>query len=68
MPALKKILEFIFSNYKIIKVIAEIEVNNHQSIRVIEKLGFKRIAINQGACIIDNISTDEYKYELAYKD
>lgn len=63
-----RILEVIFSTYEVKRIIVEIEVNNIKSIRVIEKLGFKQTSVNKGACVIDNISTDEYTYELTYKE
>lgn len=59
-----QILKHLFSDYHVIKVIAEIDTHNVSSIKLVESLGFKHVCFVRNTDFFKGSSRDEYHYDL----
>jgi [ribosomal protein S5]-alanine N-acetyltransferase len=59
-----RILDLLFRGYQVYKVLAEIDTRNVASIRLVESLGFQRVATTPNADFFKGSTSDEYRYEL----
>jgi [ribosomal protein S5]-alanine N-acetyltransferase len=57
------VLAHLFEHYHVSRVAAEIDTRNAASIRLVESLGFTRVAVTPGADFFKGASSDEYRYE-----
>jgi len=58
------VLAHLFDDYHVSVVVAEIDTRNGASIRLVEALGFVRVAMVPGADFFKGTVSDEYRYEL----
>jgi len=58
-----RVLTHLFDDYRVGVVMAEIDTRNAASIRLVETLGFVRVAMVTGADIFKGSVSDEYHYE-----
>jgi len=58
-----RILDLLFEDYQVYKVSAEVDTRNTASIKLIESLGFKRVATTVDADYFKGASSNEYRYE-----
>ena len=66
--ALKRAIKDIFTNSDIIRIYANVYVGNIASIRVLEKVGFRKCGIHQKACFKNGLFIDCLYYELLKTD
>ena len=66
--ACRRLLRLLFSVYQVQDVQAEVDTRNQASWRLLERLGFRRIAVRQAADHFKGASSDEYTYELSHRD
>ncbi|HEY4386783.1 MAG TPA: GNAT family N-acetyltransferase [Ktedonobacteraceae bacterium] len=59
----ERILDLLFKDYQVHKVSAEIDTRNAASIRLIEFLGFQRVATTLNADFFKGATSHEYRYE-----
>ena len=59
-----RVLAHLFDDYHVSVVVAEIDTRNGASIRLVEALGFVRVAMVPGADFFKGSLSDEYRYEL----
>jgi [ribosomal protein S5]-alanine N-acetyltransferase len=59
-----RVLAHLFEDYHVSRVAAEIDTRNTASIRLVEALGFTRVATTPGADFFKGATSDEYRYEL----
>jgi len=59
-----RVLTHLFDDYQVSVVAAEIDTRNGPSIRLVEALGFVRVAIVPDADSFKGTTSDEYRYEL----
>ena len=64
----KEVLNYLFQNYQIEKVITEIDTRNTRSLRLVETLGFHKARYFKDADFFKGTSSDEYHYELKRED
>ncbi len=57
------VLEHLRDDYKIQRVVAEIDTHNAASIALVESLGFVRTALHLAADFFRGATSDEYRYE-----
>jgi ribosomal-protein-alanine N-acetyltransferase len=62
--ACRRLLTRLVETYSVERVQAEVDTRNHASWRLLERLGFRRIALRQAADHFKGSSSDEYTYEL----
>jgi [ribosomal protein S5]-alanine N-acetyltransferase len=60
----QKIIEILCVKYDIIKVIANVDTRNFNSIKLLKKLGFKIVEVIKEVDFFNGSSSDEYKLEL----
>jgi len=63
--ACRRVLRLLFEGYGVSGVMAEVDTRNVASIRLLERLGFKRVAHGAGADFFKRMVSDEYRYRLA---
>ncbi|MGI8909111.1 MAG: GNAT family N-acetyltransferase [Rubrobacteraceae bacterium] len=63
--ACRRVLSFLFADYSVTGVTAEVDTRNAASIRLLERLGFERIGFQAGADFFKGASSDEYTYQLS---
>jgi ribosomal-protein-alanine N-acetyltransferase len=51
------------AEYRVCRVFAEIDTRNARSIRLVERLGFTRVALSPRADYFKGAYSDEYRYE-----
>ena len=61
--ACQRVLEHLVADYSVTRVIAEIDTRNEASIRMVERLGFTRVAMTPQADYFKGSYSDEYRYE-----
>jgi RimJ/RimL family protein N-acetyltransferase len=66
--ACRRLLTMLFTAYDLRCVYAEVDTRNQASWRLLERLGFQRVAFRQAADHFKGASSDEYTYELTAKD
>jgi RimJ/RimL family protein N-acetyltransferase len=59
-----RVLAHLFDDYKVSRVAAEIDTRNAASIRLVESLGFRRVAVLSNADFFKGAPSDEFRYEL----
>lgn len=59
-----RILDLLFKDYQVQTVSAEIDTRNAASIKLVESLGFQRIATRLNADFFKGSTSHEYRYEL----
>lgn len=59
-----RVLDYLFAQYEVTRVAAEIDTRNVASIRLVESLGFERTALTPNADVFKGAPSDEYRYEL----
>lgn len=62
--ACARVLAHLFEDYYVSQVAAEIDTRNAASVRLVESLGFTRVATTPGADFFKGAASDEYRYEL----
>lgn len=60
----KRVLDLLFKDYQVHLIVAEIDTRNVASIKLIESLGFQRIATRLNADFFKGSTSHEYRYEL----
>jgi ribosomal-protein-alanine N-acetyltransferase len=60
-----RVLAHLFEDYYVGRVAAEIDTRNTASLRLVEALGFTRVATAPGADFFKGAASDEYRYELS---
>ncbi|HEX5546914.1 MAG TPA: GNAT family N-acetyltransferase [Ktedonobacterales bacterium] len=60
-----RVLAHLFEDYHVSRVAAEIDTRNTASIRLVEAIGFTRVATTPGADFFKDAVSDEYRYELS---
>lgn len=60
-----RVLAHLFEDYQVSRVAAEIDTRNTASIRLVETLGFTRVATTPSADFFKGAASDEYRYELS---
>jgi RimJ/RimL family protein N-acetyltransferase len=63
--ACARVLAHLFEEYHLSCVAAEIDTRNAASMRLVEALGFTRVATTPGADFFKGSASDEYRYELS---
>jgi RimJ/RimL family protein N-acetyltransferase len=58
-----RVLEHLREDYKLQRVVAEIDTRNTASIALVEALGFARTAFHPAADFFKGAASDEYRYE-----
>jgi RimJ/RimL family protein N-acetyltransferase len=58
-----RILAELYGPYQVLRVAAEIDTRNSASIRLVERLGFARVATTRNADYFKGAASDEYRYE-----
>lgn len=61
------VLESLRDDYKVRRVVAEIDTRNAASIKLAESLGFARTAFSPAADFFKGATSDEYRYEREYE-
>ena len=64
LEACRRLLTRLVETYNVERVQAEVDTRNHASWTLLERLGFRRIALRQAADHFKGESSDEYTYEL----
>jgi len=64
MESAIRVLTHLFDDHQVSVVAAEIDTRNDPSIRLVEALGFVRVAIVPDADSFKGTTSDEYRYEL----
>lgn len=59
-----RVLAHLCDDYEVSRVAAEIDIRNAASIRLVESLGFRRVATLPNADFFKGAPSDEYRYEL----
>jgi [ribosomal protein S5]-alanine N-acetyltransferase len=62
--ACKRVLELLFESYGMTQINARVDTRNQASYRLIERLGFTRVAIHSNVDFFKGSSSDEYEYCL----
>jgi RimJ/RimL family protein N-acetyltransferase len=62
--ACSEVIDFLFSEKNVTKVIIEMDVRNAASIALAESLGGKKISFHEKAQMIRGEWSDEYRYEI----
>jgi RimJ/RimL family protein N-acetyltransferase len=62
--ASKKIIEILASEYQITKFKANVDTRNKSSIKLLEKLKFRKTNLLKNADYFDGLKSDEYEFEL----
>lgn len=62
--ACRRVLELLTQTYGVERVLAEVDTRNLASIRLLERLGFARVAERPNADYFKGSASDEYTYEL----
>jgi ribosomal-protein-alanine N-acetyltransferase len=62
--ACRRLLTRLVDTYNVERVQAEVDIRNQASWTLLERLGFRRIALRQAADHFKGASSDEYTYEL----
>ena len=60
----RRILELLFEDYQVHNIVAEIDTRNVASIKLIESLGFQRVATKLNADFFKGSTSHEYRYKL----
>jgi prepilin-type processing-associated H-X9-DG protein len=63
--ACARVLAHLFEDYHGGQVAAEVDTRNAASMRLVEALGFTRVATTPGADFFKGSASDEYRYELS---
>ena len=63
--ACRRVLWLLFDGYGVSTVLADVDTRNIASIRLLERLGFKRVAHRAAADFFKGTVSDEYRYWLA---
>lgn len=66
--ACRRVIQALFSDYDVTKIVAEVDTRNVASIRLLERLGFRRGAVREHADFFKGSNSDEYTYTLARED
>jgi [ribosomal protein S5]-alanine N-acetyltransferase len=66
--ACRRVLTLLFAVYQVQDVHAEVDTRNQASWRLLERLGFRRIAVRYAADHFKGASSDEYTYELTDRE
>ncbi|CAN5566254.1 GNAT family N-acetyltransferase [soil metagenome] len=66
--ACRCLLKGLFDTYDLQRVAAEVDTRNQASWRLLERLGFRRVAFRQAADHFKGENSDEYTYELTNKE
>ncbi len=61
----RRVLDHLFKDYQIVSVSAEIDTRNTASIKLIESLGFQRVATTLNADFFKGSTSHEYRYALS---
>jgi [ribosomal protein S5]-alanine N-acetyltransferase len=61
----RRLLTLLFAVYRVEAVRAEVDTRNQASWKLLERLGFERLAFRQAADHFKGASSDEYAYELS---
>ena len=61
-----RVLDFLFEDYHVHTALAEIDTRNTASIKLVESLGFQRVATQLDADFFKGSTSHEYRYELKY--
>ena len=64
----KRLLSHLFRDYGVSRVVAEVDTRNAASIALVEALGFARVSFRQNADHFKGASSDEYRYELRWRE
>jgi ribosomal-protein-alanine N-acetyltransferase len=62
----ERVLESLRDDYKVRRVVAEIDTRNATSIKLVASLGFALTAFHPAADFFKGASSDEYRYEREY--
>jgi len=63
--ACRRIIDVLFEDCGLTKIVAEVDTRNLASIRVLERLGFQRGALRKNADFFKGCFSDEFTYTLA---
>ena len=63
--ACARVIAHLFEDYHVSRIAAEIDTRNIASIRLVEALGFARVATTPSADFFKGAVSDEYRYELS---
>lgn len=63
--ATRVMIDHVFGEYDISRVIARIDTRNQRSIRMVEGLGLAPVGVIENADFFKGASSDEYEYELS---
>lgn len=63
--ACRRVLQLLVIDYGVSLVIAEVDVRNTASIRLLERLGFRQVGYRADVDFFKDSSSDEYTYHLA---
>ncbi|HEX7077213.1 MAG TPA: GNAT family protein [Candidatus Eisenbacteria bacterium] len=63
--ACRRVIQALLSDYGVTKIVAEVDTRNVASIRLLERLGFRRGALREHADFFKGSNSDEYTYTLA---
>jgi RimJ/RimL family protein N-acetyltransferase len=64
----RRILELLFTDYRVRIVIAEIDTRNTASMKLVEHLGFQRVGTKLDADFFKGSTSHEYRYEILSPD
>jgi RimJ/RimL family protein N-acetyltransferase len=64
VEACRRILQALFEDLGTQRIVAEVDTRNAASIRLLERLGFRRTGITTGADFFKGASSDEFTYAL----
>lgn len=62
----RRILDHLKIDYCVFTVYADVDTRNLASIRLLERLGFERLALNKNADFFKGNASDEFRYQLAF--
>ncbi len=62
--ACRRAIQALFEGYPVTRVFAEVDTRNAASIRLLERLGFRREALRQNADFFKGAASDEFTYGL----
>jgi RimJ/RimL family protein N-acetyltransferase len=65
--ACSRVIECLFADYNVTEIRAEVDTRNEASLRLLERLSFKRIKMSKDADFFKGASSDEYTYRLSRK-
>jgi [ribosomal protein S5]-alanine N-acetyltransferase len=63
--ACQRVLELLFESYSMTQMTARVDTRNQASCRLIERLGFTRVALHSNVDFFKGCSSDEYEYCLS---